>query len=51
MIQNKLVNQGTSFGRPYGSFTARRKAVRFVYGPSEGRTVHFIDHKQDLQPA
>ena len=24
----------------YGLFTARRKAVRFIYGPLEGRTVH-----------
>jgi hypothetical protein len=33
------------------SFTAHRKALRFIYGPSEGRTVHFTDRKQDLRPA
>jgi len=25
--------------------------VWFIYGPSEGRTVHFTDYKQDLLPA
>jgi len=25
--------------------------LQFIYGPSEGRTVYFTDHKQDLQPA
>jgi hypothetical protein len=33
------------------SFTVRRKALWFIYGPSEGRTVHFTDHKQDSRPA
>ena len=27
-------------GRPYGSFTARRKAIRFIYGLSEGCMVY-----------
>ena len=38
-------------GRPYGSFTARQKAVQLIYGPSKGRTVHFTDRKQGLRPA
>ena len=44
-----------SIKRLYGSFTARQKAVQFIYSLLEGRTVyytvHFMDHKQDLQPA
>jgi len=34
----------------YGSVTARRKAVWYIYGPLKGRTVHFTDRKQDLRP-
>jgi len=40
-----------SIGRPYGSFTARQKAIWFICGLLEGRMVHFMDHKQDLRPA
>jgi len=29
----------------YSLFTARRKAVRYIYSPSEGRTVYFTDHR------
>ena len=36
--------------RPYGLFTARRKAVRYIYGPLKGRTAYLTDRKQDLQP-
>ena len=28
-----------------------RKAVRFIYGPTEGRMVYLTDYKQDLRPA
>ena len=35
----------------YSSFTACWKAVRFIYGLLEGRTVYFTDYKQDLRPA
>jgi hypothetical protein len=30
---------------------AIRKAVRLIYGPLEGRIVHFTDDKQDLRSA
>jgi len=42
---------GTRLTEHYGSFTARRKAVWYIYGPSEGRTVYFTDYRQDLRPA
>jgi len=42
---------GTRLIEHYSSFTARRKAVRYIYGPSEGHTVYFTDRKQDLRPA
>ena len=34
--------------RPYGLFTARRKAVRYIYGPLKGRIAYLTDRKQDL---
>ena len=41
---NESVNRGMVYlrpvGRPYGSFTVYWKAVRFIYGLSEGRMVH-----------
>jgi len=36
---------GTRLTEYYGSFTARRKAVRYIYGPSEGYTVYFTDRR------
>ena len=35
----------------YSSFTTCRKAIWFIYGLLEGRTVYFTDRKQDLRPA
>jgi len=42
---------GTRLTEYYGLFTARRKAVWYIYGPLEGCTVYFTDRRQDLRPA
>jgi len=32
-------------GRLYGLFITCQKAVRYIYGPLEGRTAYFADRK------
>ena len=34
----------------YGLLMACQKAVRYIYGPLEGRTAYLTDRKQDLRP-